>query len=460
MRSTSEVHNGEGARHSVPPLNGSKRSRCKTEKSYLGVRVRMPVRDLLRNIRIAKGMDPKDIQRMSAKASKGDKKRVKTSADRRNNQKKRNSVAQEELSIIVEVLEEDLKKSTSTHQPIKLVTSANRPEHNPLPEEFLPQTYFCEFSQKMEMAPSPEPSSPPAPSSPDGFFSFPCAEYRRSFSVLADSFGGYSSDDSEDFHASPQQYVADSPSSGDYQFPSYHDSCQSSPESACDFGLDYAEGSAISQELHGFSQQGSYQQKEWSNDFFWNQVEREGNLLKSFSNRELLTPDRNGKLLLHRLVEEGKRAHVYIIAKRMADLNQLNAKDQEGKTALHMAAQKNQHVMVADLISLGANINERDLCGKTCLHLGAENGYVRVLEVIMNAMRDGVHVDLEVKDMNGLSILQSAVVSLSGMVQEGESRALQGHARLHALRKQQMMETLECLLQMESNVHNVEICMT
>lgn len=42
--------------------SGAKRSRCKTEKRYLGVRVRMPVRDLLRNIRIAKGMDPKDIQ--------------------------------------------------------------------------------------------------------------------------------------------------------------------------------------------------------------------------------------------------------------------------------------------------------------------------------------------------------------------------------------------------------------
>ncbi|XP_062377758.1 NF-kappa-B inhibitor zeta isoform X2 [Sardina pilchardus] len=447
---------------SLEVRNGSKRSRCKTEESYLGVRVRMPVRDLLRNIRIAKGMDPKDIQRMSGKASKGDKKRVKSSADRRNSQKKRNSVAQEELSIIVEVLEEDLKKSTSTHQPNKLLASANRPEHNPLPEEFFPQTYFCELSQKTEMVPSPEPPSPPAPSSPDSFFSFPCAEYRKSYSVLADSFSDYSSDDSEDFRASPQQYVPDSPSSGDYQFPSYHDSCQSSPESACDFGLDYAEGSATSQGLHNFSQQGSYQQKEWSNDFFfWNQLEREGNLLKRFSNRELLVPDRNGKLLLHRLVEEGKRAPVYIIAKRMADLMQLNAKDQEGKTALHMAAEKNQHVMVADLISLGANINERDQGGKTCLHLSAENGYVRVLEVIKYAMRDGVHVDLEVKDMNGLSILQSAVVALSGTVQEGSvGRLPQDQARLSALRKEQMMETLECLLQMESNVHNVEICMT
>jgi len=37
--------------------------------------------------------------------------------------------------------------------------------------------------------------------------------------------------------------------------------------------------------------------------------------------------------------------------------------------------------MVADLVSLGANINAKDRYGKTCLHLSAENGYIRVLEV-------------------------------------------------------------------------------
>lgn len=51
------------------------------------------------------------------------------------------------------------------------------------------------------------------------------------------------------------------------------------------------------------------------------------------------------------------------------------------QTPLHLAAQKNQHFMVADLVSLGANINAKDRYGKTCLHLSAENGYIRVLEV-------------------------------------------------------------------------------
>ena len=51
------------------------------------------------------------------------------------------------------------------------------------------------------------------------------------------------------------------------------------------------------------------------------------------------------------------------------------------QTALHLAARNNQHLMVADLIGLGANANEKDASGRTCLHICAERGYIRVLEV-------------------------------------------------------------------------------
>ena len=52
------------------------------------------------------------------------------------------------------------------------------------------------------------------------------------------------------------------------------------------------------------------------------------------------------------------------------------------QTSLHLAARHNQHLMVADLIGLGANANEKDASGKTCLHICAERGYIRVLEVV------------------------------------------------------------------------------
>lgn len=51
------------------------------------------------------------------------------------------------------------------------------------------------------------------------------------------------------------------------------------------------------------------------------------------------------------------------------------------QTALLHAANHNHHLMVADLISLGANVNETNNLGKSCLHLSAEKGYIRVLEV-------------------------------------------------------------------------------
>lgn len=100
----------------------------------------------------------------------------------------------------------------------------------------------------------------------------------------------------------------------------------------------------------------------------------------------------------------GKRALGYCIAKRMAALNSLDLRDSAGmvrdflsgfgltavdansqplrpQTALLYAATHNHHLMVADLIQLGADVNAKNKLGKSCLHLSAEKGYVRVLEV-------------------------------------------------------------------------------
>lgn len=44
---------------------GSKCSSYGGDKVYLGVRVKMPVKDLLRNIRVAQGWDPQNFQVIS-----------------------------------------------------------------------------------------------------------------------------------------------------------------------------------------------------------------------------------------------------------------------------------------------------------------------------------------------------------------------------------------------------------
>lgn len=63
---------------------GLKPSRLDTDTRYLGVRVKMPVKDMLRNIRLAKGLDPQGIH---GQASKGEKKRVNTHRERKNSKR-------------------------------------------------------------------------------------------------------------------------------------------------------------------------------------------------------------------------------------------------------------------------------------------------------------------------------------------------------------------------------------
>lgn len=55
----------------------------------------------------------------------------------------------------------------------------------------------------------------------------------------------------------------------------------------------------------------------------------------------------------------------------------------------------------------------------------------------------------------GMSVLQCASVALKAAVRELENCEFPNQARLHSLRQEQMMETLECLLQMGSYLHTM-----
>lgn len=55
----------------------------------------------------------------------------------------------------------------------------------------------------------------------------------------------------------------------------------------------------------------------------------------------------------------------------------------------------------------------------------------------------------------GMSVLQCASVALKATVRELESSKSLNHTRLQTLRQEQMMETLECLLQMGSYLHTM-----
>ncbi|XP_060799738.1 NF-kappa-B inhibitor zeta isoform X3 [Neoarius graeffei] len=409
--------------------------RTNTNRTYLGVRVRMPVKDMLRDIRIAKGMDPKDIQKKEKKGSKGDKKRANISSDRRNRLKKWQTKSLEELAFIVEVLEEDLKTSTS------------RESNNHLP------TFAPELGNKFWFKNIPQQGhldeSPPTPScfaatknSPMESVGIYGSAYSQVDSLFTDAEVKNSSGELDYYIHRRQHAMTCSPSDSKVHVP-----CPQAIHFSTEMDW-WGSPHEIGSPSYSLSLQ-----EQWNSmTYFWNQMEREANLLNDISNQELLTQDEKGRTLLHRAVDEGERSLVYAIARRMADLNKLDSKDAEGRTSLHLAAQKNQHLMVADLISLGANINERDTYGKTCLHHSAENGYIRVLEVLKSYMKNGIYIDLDARDVNGLSALQLASLALKSIVGDLEKSVKVGQASVHSLRKEQVMESLKCLLQMECNL--------
>ncbi|XP_029628726.1 uncharacterized protein zgc:113279 isoform X2 [Salmo trutta] len=493
------LDDGNGPSTMNSSLTGPKRSNYDGEKRYLGVRVKMPVRDMLNKIRIAKGMDPKNIQGNCGKALKGEKKRVNTNRDRKSSKRKQPTKSLEELAIIVEVLEEDLKAS----KPYSQSNTSESPDYSPEPNvqpwnspEQLQHSHSMKFSQENKMpqqatnycmselklsrsADNHNTSVPPLNSqgrcindesdnmmpSPDSYMTYspsstsecqvPSPQYSVFASPLSSSYelgqdGG--SDYQDSF--SPQCQDSFSPQCQDSFSPQCQDSfnpqCQDSFNPQC-------QDSFNPQCQDSFSPHWlSYMCQNWnSTAYFWNQLQREERLLTGVSDTEVLATDRNGRTALHRVVGQGKRALGYAIAKRMAALNRLDVKDSEGKTALHLAAQKNQHLMVADLIHLGACVNEKDRSGKTCLHLSVENGYIRVLEVLKNMMKEGIYVDVEATDNYGLSVFQCAAVALNITVRELERSVGPSQMRLHTLRKEQMMETLGCLLQMGSYHHTL-----
>ncbi|XP_018598212.1 uncharacterized protein LOC108928654 [Scleropages formosus] len=348
----------------------------KSEKRYLGVRVRMPVRDMLRKIRIAKGMDPLAFPGTTGKRS-GEKKRVHSSRACRNKMNEKQIRSLEDLSIIVEVLEEDLKASKSrehSREPsstsvfsgwqegfrgenFPFQNSVHKCEHGSKP--FFPEKHCHppELSAVYSFSPAPISTVDLAPSSK--------------------MWGGCYTDSMEDVFSNTQPLTTLSNRSNEWQ--------EFSPQAPQPY-------SPTSHTLGGNKEKGwntcgdwmSGPARDWDGkSFFWFQLQKEETLLRTVSDDDLLAVDHRGRTRLHSAVTQGKRALAFVIAKRMASLNHIDIRDVEGKTALHLSAQRNQHLMIADLLFLGANVNAQDRCGKTCLHLSAENGYFRVLENIM-----------------------------------------------------------------------------
>ncbi|CAI9169333.1 unnamed protein product [Rangifer tarandus platyrhynchus] len=189
--------------------------------------------------------------------------------------------------------------------------------------------------------------------------------------------------------------------------------------------------------------------------FFQWQVEQEENKLANISQDQFLSKDADGDTFLHIAVAQGRRALSYVLARKMNALHMLDIKEHNGQSAFQVAVAANQHLIVQDLVTLGAQVNTTDCWGRTPLHVCAEKGYSQVLQAIQKgAAGSNQFVDLEATNYDGLTPLHCAVLAHNAVVHE-----LQGNQQPHSpevqellLKNKSLVDTIKCLIQMGAAV--------
>nr|KAF6383016.1 NFKB inhibitor zeta [Pipistrellus kuhlii] len=188
--------------------------------------------------------------------------------------------------------------------------------------------------------------------------------------------------------------------------------------------------------------------------FQW-QVEQEEGKLANISQDQFLSKDADGDTFLHIAVAQGRRALSYVLARKMNALHMLDVKEHNGQSAFQVAVAANQHLIVQDLVNLGAQVNTTDCWGRTPLHVCAEKGHSQVLQAIQKgAVMSNQFVDLEATNYDGLTPLHCAVVAHNAVVHE-----LQRNEQPHSpevqellLKNKSLVDTIKCLIQMGAAV--------
>uniref|UniRef100_A0ABM5FX61 NF-kappa-B inhibitor zeta isoform X1 n=2 Tax=Pogona vitticeps TaxID=103695 RepID=A0ABM5FX61_9SAUR len=189
--------------------------------------------------------------------------------------------------------------------------------------------------------------------------------------------------------------------------------------------------------------------------FFQWQVEQEENKLANISQDHILAKDSDGDTFLHIAVAQGRRAVSYVLARKMAALHMLDIKEHNGQSALQVAVAANQHLIVQDLVSLGAQVNTTDCWGRTPLHVCAEKGHAQVLQAIQKgAIVSNQYVDLEATNYDGLTALHCAVVAHNAVVHDLQSQQSPHTPEVQELRlkSKRLADTIKFLIQLGSSV--------
>uniref|UniRef100_A0A8C8SWU2 Uncharacterized protein n=1 Tax=Pelusios castaneus TaxID=367368 RepID=A0A8C8SWU2_9SAUR len=93
-----------------------------------------------------------------------------------------------------------------------------------------------------------------------------------------------------------------------------------------------------------------------------------------------------------------QRGNVDVAQQLLSHRANVNVKDKQSKTPLHLAAEKGDHTMVELLLSFNADPNAMDKEKKTPLHIAAIGGHLNTAKVLLaQKARFGI------KDMDGLA---------------------------------------------------------
>uniref|UniRef100_A0A8D0HU13 NF-kappa-B inhibitor zeta n=1 Tax=Sphenodon punctatus TaxID=8508 RepID=A0A8D0HU13_SPHPU len=192
-----------------------------------------------------------------------------------------------------------------------------------------------------------------------------------------------------------------------------------------------------------------------SKSFFQWQVEQEENKLANLSQDQILAKDSDGDTFLHIAVAQGRRAISYVLARKMAALHMLDIKEHNGQSALQVAVAANQHLIVQDLVGLGAQVNTTDCWGRTPLHVCAEKGHAQVLQAMQKgSIVSNQYVDLEATNYEGLTSLHCAVLVHNAVVHELQSNQPPHSPEVQELllKNKSLGDTIKTLIQMGASV--------
>ncbi|XP_078509956.1 NF-kappa-B inhibitor delta [Lissotriton helveticus] len=169
--------------------------------------------------------------------------------------------------------------------------------------------------------------------------------------------------------------------------------------------------------------------------------------IQNLDSTRLLNQDEDGDTLLHLYAAKGLRCHAYVLAEHFQEFGQLDIKEHKGKTPLLVATTANQPEIVHDLITLGADVNAVDQKGQTALHLAASYGFPDIIKVI--AARRPQNINVDARNFEGLAPLHCAIIAqnstfkklVAGFIAPGQLQ----------LRNQETQTCIHLLLQLGAN---------